>query len=134
MGKKNKKDKKQSGADKTARKTDKNLEKKMKKTRDAAGEEDIEVLIAKFRAEDRKKSEVTERKCDPPSARWALSCLHAYCTLTCTLVVSNFSKWVMRIFTSKCQMTVYIGERRSNLRNNSPAIIFIIGKSKNNLK
>lgn len=69
MGKKNKKEKKQSGADKTARKTDKNLEKKMKKTREATGEEDIEVLIARFRAEDRKKSEVVERKCEPPSSR-----------------------------------------------------------------
>ncbi|XP_038662452.1 kelch domain-containing protein 4 isoform X1 [Scyliorhinus canicula] len=64
MGKKNKKDKKGKGADKTAAKMEKKVSKRSKKE-----EEDLETLIAEFRQLDAKKSQVTEVACSLPLPR-----------------------------------------------------------------
>ncbi|XP_069114563.1 kelch domain-containing protein 4-like [Argopecten irradians] len=69
MGKKNKKDKKGKGKEKTALKTEKNAEKRAKKELAEKGEDDIEKLIAEFQSKDKKRVQVVEEKCDPPSPR-----------------------------------------------------------------
>ncbi|XP_033754886.1 kelch domain-containing protein 4-like [Pecten maximus] len=69
MGKKNKKDKKGKGKEKTALKTERNAEKKAKKELAEKGEDDIEKLIAEFQSKDKKRVQVIEEKCDPPSPR-----------------------------------------------------------------
>ncbi|XP_060069377.1 kelch domain-containing protein 4-like [Ylistrum balloti] len=69
MGKKNKKDKKGKGKEKTALKTERNAEKRAKKELAEKGEDDIEKLIAEFQNKDKKRVQVVEEKCDPPSPR-----------------------------------------------------------------
>ncbi|KAL3860433.1 hypothetical protein ACJMK2_010557 [Sinanodonta woodiana] len=69
MGKKNKKDKKGKGIEKTIAKTEKKAEKKAMKELAEKGEEDIEKLLAEFQEIDRKKTEIIEEKCSPPSPR-----------------------------------------------------------------
>ncbi|CAH1780098.1 unnamed protein product [Owenia fusiformis] len=74
MGKKkNKKEKKGKGAEKTNLKTEKNLEKRQKKELLAKGEDDIEALIAEFQENDRKLTEVQEEKTAPPSPRCSMT-------------------------------------------------------------
>jgi hypothetical protein len=74
MGKKkDKKEKKQKGIEKTTAKTEKKLEKKAKKMLQEKGEEDIEALIAQFQEQDRKRQQVSEEKCPPPSPRCNMS-------------------------------------------------------------
>ncbi|XP_059160782.1 kelch domain-containing protein 4-like [Physella acuta] len=73
MGKKNKKEKKGKGKEKTELKTEKKAEKRSKKELAVKGEEDIEKLIAEFKEQDRKKLEVIEEKCSPPSPRCNIS-------------------------------------------------------------
>lgn len=69
MGKKNKKEKKGKGKEKTDLKADKKAEKRTKKVLGEKGEDDIEKLIAEFREQDKKLVEVTEEKCDAPPPR-----------------------------------------------------------------
>lgn len=71
MGKKDKKrkDKKVTGAEKTAAKTEKKATQKLKKELRLKGEEDIEKLIAEVQELDRKRLEVTEDVVTPPSPR-----------------------------------------------------------------
>ncbi|OWF37988.1 kelch domain-containing protein 4-like [Mizuhopecten yessoensis] len=69
MGKKNKKDKKGKGKEKTALKTEKNADKRAKKELAEKGEDDIERLIAEFQTQDKKRVQVVEEKCNPPSPR-----------------------------------------------------------------
>ncbi|XP_051830766.1 kelch domain-containing protein 4 isoform X1 [Antechinus flavipes] len=64
MGKKNKKEKKVKGAEKTAAKMERKVSKRSKKE-----EEDLEALIAQFQTLDAKKTQVTETPCPPPSPR-----------------------------------------------------------------
>lgn len=67
MGKKDKK--KRGGAEKTAQKTEKKMNSKLKKELAAKGEEDIGTLLAKFVEEDKAKLAVTEDLMAPPSKR-----------------------------------------------------------------
>uniref|UniRef100_A0A0B7A3Z8 DUF4110 domain-containing protein n=2 Tax=Arion vulgaris TaxID=1028688 RepID=A0A0B7A3Z8_9EUPU len=69
MGKKNKKDKKGKGKEKTELRSEKKAEKRSKKDLAEKGEEDIETLIAQFQEQDRRKDQVIEEKCPPPSPR-----------------------------------------------------------------
>ncbi|XP_028931232.1 kelch domain-containing protein 4 isoform X1 [Ornithorhynchus anatinus] len=64
MGKKNKKEKKGKGAEKTAAKMEKKVSKRSKKE-----EEDLEALIAHFQTLDAKKTQIIETPCPPPSPR-----------------------------------------------------------------
>ncbi|KAM9301476.1 kelch domain-containing protein 4 [Gastrophryne carolinensis] len=64
MGKKGKKEKKVTGAEKTASKMEKKVSKRCKKD-----EEDLEALIAEFQSLDAKKTQVQETPCPPPSPR-----------------------------------------------------------------
>ncbi|XP_007477334.2 kelch domain-containing protein 4 isoform X1 [Monodelphis domestica] len=64
MGKKNKKEKKGKGAEKTAAKMEKKVSKRSKKE-----EEDLEALIAQFQTLDAKKTQIVETPCSPPSPR-----------------------------------------------------------------
>ncbi|XP_067652139.1 kelch domain-containing protein 4-like [Haliotis asinina] len=73
MGKKNKKEKKGKGIEKTVQKTQKKAEKRAKKELAEKGEEDIESLIAEFQAKDKSLAQVIEEKCGPPSPRCNMS-------------------------------------------------------------
>ncbi|XP_052249914.1 kelch domain-containing protein 4-like isoform X1 [Dreissena polymorpha] len=73
MGKKNKKEKKGQGKEKTLQKTEKKANKRAKKELAEKGEDDIEKMIAQFQEQDRKKTTVTEEKCPPPSPRCNMS-------------------------------------------------------------
>ncbi|XP_070575782.1 kelch domain-containing protein 4-like [Ptychodera flava] len=74
MGKKNKKkDKKGYGAEKTAAKTAKKAEKRARKELQLGADEDLDALIAEFTELDRKRAEVSEQQCDPPSPRCSMS-------------------------------------------------------------
>ncbi|XP_028264092.1 kelch domain-containing protein 4 isoform X2 [Parambassis ranga] len=64
MGKKGKKEKKVTGAEKTASKMEKKVSKRSKRE-----EEDLEALIAEFQNLDAKKTQVVESSCPPPSPR-----------------------------------------------------------------
>ncbi|KAM6936865.1 kelch domain-containing protein 4 [Xenentodon cancila] len=64
MGKKGKKEKKVTGAEKTAAKMEKKVSKRSKRE-----EEDLEALIAEFQCLDAKKTQVVETTCPPPSPR-----------------------------------------------------------------
>ncbi|XP_072554489.1 kelch domain-containing protein 4 isoform X1 [Paramormyrops kingsleyae] len=64
MGKKNKKEKKVKGAEKTAAKMEKKVSKRSKKD-----EANLEALIAEFQSLDAKKTQVVETVCPPPSPR-----------------------------------------------------------------
>uniref|UniRef100_A0A8C5D0Z7 Kelch domain-containing protein 4 n=1 Tax=Gouania willdenowi TaxID=441366 RepID=A0A8C5D0Z7_GOUWI len=68
MGKKGKKEKKVSGAEKTACKMEKKVSKRSKRE-----EEDLEALIAEFQSLDAKKTQVVETTCPPPSPRLSAS-------------------------------------------------------------
>ncbi|XP_051176150.1 kelch domain-containing protein 4-like [Leptopilina boulardi] len=68
MGKKNK-NKKMSGMEKTALKTEKKLNSKRKKELSDAGEDDIEKIIANIEKEEAKRNRVTECIIAPPSRR-----------------------------------------------------------------
>ncbi|XP_064610949.1 kelch domain-containing protein 4-like [Liolophura sinensis] len=69
MGKKTKTEKKGKGKEKTAAKTEKKADKRAKKELAEKGEEDIEKLIAEFQEQDKKRVQVVEEKCAPPSPR-----------------------------------------------------------------
>jgi len=70
MGKKDKeKKKKGKGAEKTAEKTEKKLKLKSKKEMAAKGEDDIESMIKAIEEEEKKRQEVKEVACGPPSHR-----------------------------------------------------------------
>ncbi|XP_020844864.1 kelch domain-containing protein 4 isoform X3 [Phascolarctos cinereus] len=64
MGKKNKKEKKVKGAEKTAAKMERKVSKRSRKE-----EEDLEALIAQFQTLDAKKTQIIETPCSPPSPR-----------------------------------------------------------------
>lgn len=68
MGKKNK-NKKMSGMEKTALKTEKKLNSKRKKELSEAGEDDIEKIVANIEKEEAKRNRVTECVIAPPSRR-----------------------------------------------------------------
>lgn len=72
MGK-NKKEKKGKGAEKTQRKTEARVGKKQQRALDAAGEENVEALIAQFQAQDKRRTEVHEVVCAAPSPRSSFS-------------------------------------------------------------
>ncbi|KAK2147837.1 hypothetical protein LSH36_532g05014 [Paralvinella palmiformis] len=65
MGKKKGKDKKGKGAEKTFQKTDRKAERKLKK--------ELTETRREFQEQDRKRVEVTEEKCEPPSPRCNMS-------------------------------------------------------------
>merc|ERR1739838_38926 len=67
MGKKDKK--KGKGAEKTAAKTEKKQSSKIKKELAAKGEEDIESILSKIVADEKRKSEIIEDLVPPPSKR-----------------------------------------------------------------
>ncbi|BFZ13554.1 hypothetical protein BsWGS_16593 [Bradybaena similaris] len=69
MGKKNKEKKKGKGKEKTELRAEKKAEKRSKKDLAEKGEEDIEKLIAEFQEQDRRKEQIVEEKCPPPSPR-----------------------------------------------------------------
>ncbi|XP_052819365.1 kelch domain-containing protein 4-like [Mya arenaria] len=73
MGKKNKKEKKGAGKEKTIQKTEKKANKRAKKELAEKGEDDIEKMIAEFQEKDRRKTQVIEEKCPPPSPRCSMS-------------------------------------------------------------
>ncbi|XP_060595724.1 kelch domain-containing protein 4-like [Ruditapes philippinarum] len=73
MGKKNKKEKKGQGKEKTKQKAEKNAKKRVKKELAEIGEDDIEKMIKEFQEQDKKKTQVIEEKCLPPSPRCNLS-------------------------------------------------------------
>jgi len=67
MGKKDKK--KGKGAEKTAAKTEKKQSSKFKKELAAKGEEDIETILSKIVADEKRKADITEDLVPPPSKR-----------------------------------------------------------------
>ncbi|KAL4235173.1 kelch domain containing 4 [Mactra antiquata] len=73
MGKKNKKDKKGQGKEKTQQKAEKNAKKRAKKELAEKGEDDIEQMTAEFKEQDKKRTQVIEEKCGPPSPRCNMS-------------------------------------------------------------
>ncbi|XP_050398293.1 kelch domain-containing protein 4 [Patella vulgata] len=73
MGKKNKKDKKGKGQEKTALKTEKKAEKRAKRELAEIGEDDIKKQIAEYQDKAKDRTEVLEEKCPPPSPRCSMS-------------------------------------------------------------
>lgn len=69
MGKNKKKEKKGQGKEKTQQKAEKNAKKRARKELAEKGEDDIEKMIAEFQEQDKKKTQVIEEKCQPPSPR-----------------------------------------------------------------
>ncbi|ESO83105.1 hypothetical protein LOTGIDRAFT_169748 [Lottia gigantea] len=73
MGKKNKKEKKGKGQEKTALKTEKKAEKRAKRELADIGEDEIKKQIAEYQDKAKDRTEVIEEKCPPPSPRSNIS-------------------------------------------------------------